>query len=183
MGFASSCCSLQRAPRSNAARSENTSSRCKTPVFAQPYPCQSMPNSCQLRTPHFLPPCRLPRLNGDAQMPPQRCDATDTMGGAPSHTPWYNTLGAKAGGSCGFAEATPNAGARSSTKQSSSSRACNNRTARPTKSDIFRATGMSAAQSVVSFDCPTFCHRKCEGFYMGYDEQAARPALAAATVA
>jgi hypothetical protein len=34
MGFASSCSSLQHAPRSNAARSESTSSRCETPVSA-----------------------------------------------------------------------------------------------------------------------------------------------------
>ena len=38
MGFASSCGGLQRAPRSNAARSESTSSRCETSVSAQPLP-------------------------------------------------------------------------------------------------------------------------------------------------
>ena len=38
MGFASSCGGLQRAPRSNAARSESTSSRCETSVSAQLLP-------------------------------------------------------------------------------------------------------------------------------------------------
>ena len=183
MGFASSCSSLQRAPRSNAARSESTSSRCKTPVFAQPHPCQVMPDSCQVRTPHFLPLFRLPRLDGDAQMPSQRCHVTDTTSGVPPFTPCCNKGQArtpKVSGSCRFAEATPNAGGSSSTKQSSSSRTCNNRVGRPTKSDMLRANGLSAAQSVLSFDCPKLCRRKCEGFYMGYDEQAARPALAAA---
>ena len=144
-------------------------------MFAQPHPCQVRADSCQLRTPHLLPLCRLPCLNGDAQMPPHRCDATDTMSGAPISTPWYNKLGAKAGGSCGFAEATPNANGSSSTKQSSSSRTCNIRTGRPTKSDMLRATGLSAAQSVLSFDWPKR--------HMEYDEQTPRPALSAAIVA
>ena len=38
MGFASSCGGLQRAPRSNAALSESTSSRCETSVSAQLLP-------------------------------------------------------------------------------------------------------------------------------------------------
>lgn len=48
---------------------------------------------------------------------------------------------------------------------------------------MIRATGFSAAQSVLSFDCPRLCHRRCEGFYMGCDEQATKPAQAAAIVA
>ena len=109
-------------------------------------------------------------------MPSQRFHLTDATSGVPPFTP-------KANGSCRFAEAMPNAGGSSSTKQSSSSRTCNNRAGRPTKSDILRANGLSAAQSVLSFDCPKLCRRKCEGLYMGYDEQAAKPALAAAIVA
>ena len=109
-------------------------------------------------------------------MPSQRFDPTDATNGVPPFTP-------KASGSCRFAEAMPNAGGSSSTKQSSSSRPCNNLAGRPTKSDMLRANGLSAAKSVLSFDCPKLCRRKCEGLYMGNDEQAARPALAAAIVA
>ena len=109
-------------------------------------------------------------------MPSQRFHVTDATSGVPPFTP-------KASGSCRFAEAMSTAGGSSSTKQSSSSRTCNNPAGRPTKSDMSRANGLSAAQSVLSFDCPKLCRRKCEGLYMGYDEQAARPALAAAIVA
>ena len=139
-------------------------------------PCQVMPDSCQVRTPHFVSPFRLRRLDGDAQMPSQRFHVTDATSGVPPFTP-------KASGSCRFAEAMSTAGGSSSTKQSSSSRTCNNPAGRPTKSDMSRANGLSAAQSVLSFDCPKLCRRKCEGLYMGYDEQAAKPALAAAIVA
>ena len=99
-------------------------------------------------------------------MPSQRFHVTDATSGVPPFTP-------KASGSCRFAEAMPNAGGSSSTKQSSSSRTCNNRAGRPTKSDILRANGLSAAQSVLSFDCPKLCCRKGKGLYMGYEEQAA----------
>ena len=183
MGFASSCSSLQRAPRSNAARSESTSSRCETPVSAEPLPSHArfLPSSHSSFPASFRPP----RLDGDAQMPSHRCHVADATSGVPSFTPCCNKGQArtpKASGSCRFVEAMPNVGGNSLAKQSSSSRTCNNRAGRPTKSDILRANGLSAAQSVLSFDCPKLGRRKCEGFYMGHDEQAARPALAAAVV-
>ena len=86
-------------------------------------------------------------------------------------------------GSCEFPEAAASVGGSSWTMQSSRSKSSNNQGGRPTKADMVRANGLSAAKSVLSFDCPRLCRRSCESLYMGGDEQVAAPAQAAAIVA
>ena len=130
----------------------------------------------------------MPRLNGDSQTSSWGFNAAESASGGLGRTPCREKPQTQTDESCEllpptFAEARPNVTGSSSTKQSSSSRACNNHAGRPTKADMVRATGLSAAQSVLSFDCPRLCHRRCEGLYMGCDEQAAKPAQAAAIVA
>jgi hypothetical protein len=116
-------------------------------------------------------------------MSSRRCDPNECAGEALGRTSWCDKPEIHTADTFEFAEVRPNVGGSSLDKQSLSSRASNNEAGRPTKADMLRANGLSAARSVLSFRCPGLCRTRCAGLYMGCDEQAAKPAEAAAIVA
>ena len=128
--------------------------------------------------------CRVARLVRERPTPTRVANA-DTKGVAVGSTSSCHRPDTHAFESCEIKlqEVRRNVAGSTSTRETSTSRSCNNPAGRPTKADMLRANGVSAARSVLSFECPRLSRRRCEGLYMGSDEQAAAPAQAAAIVA
>ena len=131
--------------------------------------CKTVPLPCNICTAYTVPCCRIALFD----ITPQT-SVVDTTRAATACTASCNANHDR----CGAGDT-----GSISSKQGPSSRQCNAHVGRPTKKEMLRADGLSAAKSVLSFECPRLCRVRCEGLHMGLDEQAAKPAKAAAIAA